>query len=130
LRGDRHHWGKGAFERFDSTFDGMGPTIAGIADRVEALLSGRRRAWRMMRLGIRYSASPWTYWRSRSQGAWHHGNDDLHPGLLARHGTAIPPWLHTHTWSFCLDGDEIAVNHRGPIGVLRSGTHTLYEHKC
>jgi hypothetical protein len=59
--------------------------------------------------------------------SWHHGTDDPHAGLLARFASAVPSSLEARTWSFCLDGDEVAANHRGFMGALRSGSHTLYE---
>jgi hypothetical protein len=66
--------------------------------------------------------------RDPATGSWHYGTKDATPGLLARFASPIPSSLETHTWSFCLDGDEVAANHRGFMGALRSGSHTLYEH--
>src|ERR1700688_769717 len=184
---------RGAAERFDSVHSGMGPTVSGVVDRVEAELRARCPTWRLTRLGLPYPASSWFYWFSRRQGgrslahllssqayecpdqrfvliglsqgadvvrrgighpplaeglltrvaavvllgdptrdpttgpSWHHGTDDPHPGLLAHFASAVPSSLEARTWSFCLDGDEVAANHRGFMGALRSGSHTQYE---
>jgi hypothetical protein len=59
-------------------------------------------------------------------GAHHDGRYDDRPGLLAKFATPVPSRFCDRVWSYCLDGDEIACNHRGWIGVVLSGTHTHY----
>jgi len=59
---------------------------------------------------------------------WNHGTIDPHPGVAVRYAAPIPEQLITSCWGYALDGDEIAANHKGLRGLVRSGTHTLYEH--
>ena len=58
---------------------------------------------------------------------WQHGTTDPHPGLLAASGTPIAAQFQDAVWGYTLDGDDIAANHHGLLGTLRSGTHTGYE---
>jgi cutinase len=50
------------------------------------------------------------------------------PGLLARFATPVPTQFAGRVWSYCLEGDEVACNHRGWVGAILSGTHTHYEY--
>lgn len=58
---------------------------------------------------------------------WTHGTTDPQPGIAARHAAPIPEGLSVRTWGYALEGDEIVANHTGFLGLLQSGTHTLYE---
>jgi len=60
--------------------------------------------------------------------SWTHGTTDSHPGIAVRYAAPMPEELTDRTWGYALDGDEIAANHNGLRGLIRSGTHTLYEH--
>jgi cutinase len=58
---------------------------------------------------------------------WNHGTDDPRSGVLAWRASRVERSLHSRTWGYTVDGDEVAANHRGFVGIFRSGSHTSYE---
>jgi hypothetical protein len=60
---------RGAFERYDMAYTGMGPTVAGVAERSVALLKARGSTIRVTRIGVAYPANTWIYFTSRRVGS-------------------------------------------------------------
>ncbi len=64
----------------------------------------------------------------KSSDPWNHGTHDSRNGVLAWRASIVNPILYPKMWGYTVEGDEVAANHRGFIGVFRSGSHTSYEH--
>ncbi len=62
----------------------------------------------------------------RPSESFQHGTRDPYPGVLAHRGLPLLPEVAARTWAWSLDGDRVAANRLGLIGVIFSGTHTAY----